>query len=490
MDYEPVIGMEVHAELSTVSKMFCRCDARIFGATPNSHVCPVCLGLPGALPVVNRRAVESTIMTGLALHCQVAVVSVFARKNYTYPDLPKGYQISQYEWPLCRDGWMEVMLEGRLKRIGITRAHLEEDTAKLTHVGEYSLVDFNRSGLPLLEVVTEPDMRSPEEARQYLVRLQQLLRYLGVSTADMEKGAMRCEANISLRPAGAAGFGTKVEVKNLNSFRAVKLALDYEVARQTAVLDEGGAVKQVTVGWDEDGGRTVVQRSKEYANDYRYFPDPDLPPMEISREWVEQIRSRLPELPDAKRERFVTAYGLDADKAAVLVQERQVADYYEEVVAAYRGLPGDAVPWISGELFRLMRSQGIEIADVEVPAVALADLLNLVDRGTINAGTAKTVLGKMFASGRPAQEIVDGEGLAQVSDAGALAVPVDQVLAANPDSVTRYRAGKTQILGWLMGQVMRETRGKANPQLVRKLLQQRLQQPCVDIRDRKTENDK
>ncbi|MDH7487604.1 MAG: Asp-tRNA(Asn)/Glu-tRNA(Gln) amidotransferase subunit GatB [Anaerolineae bacterium] len=476
MQYEPIIGMEVHAELLTASKMFCGCDAHIFGAPPNTHVCPVCLGLPGVLPVINRKAVEYTLMAGLALHCQIAEFSVFARKNYTYPDLPKGYQISQYELPLCRDGWLDVEVDGQSRRIGITRAHLEEDTAKLFHAGGYSLVDFNRAGVPLLEIVSEPDIRSPEEARQYLIRLQQILRYLGVSSADMEKGAMRCEANVSLRPVGSTALGTKVEVKNLNSFRSVKLALEYEIERQARVLEAGGTVEQVTMGWDEVHNRTVVQRSKEYADDYRYFPEPDLPPLEISREWVAEIRSRLPELPEAKRARFIADYGLDAQQAEVLVQERAVADYFEEAVAAYGGAARAVAPWISGELFRLLRAQGLEMAEVPVPAKALADLLILIDEGKITSGTGKQVLAQMFASGRSAAEIVEAEGLAQVSDAATLEAAVRKVLAAYPDEVAKYREGKSQIIGWLMGQVMRETKGKANPQLVRELLERQLRQ--------------
>jgi len=473
--YEPVIGMEVHAELLTASKMFCGCDARIFGALPNSHVCPVCLGMPGVLPVINRKAVESTILVGLALNCSIAELSVFARKNYTYPDLPKGYQISQYEMPLCYNGFLQLELEDGPQRIGITRAHLEEDTAKLTHVGEHSLVDFNRSGIPLLEVVCEPEIRSPEEARQYLIKLQQILRYLGVSSGDMEKGAMRCEANVSLRPVGTTEFGTKVEVKNLNSFRSVKLALEHEIERQAEVLDAGERVEQVTVGWDEGALRTVVQRSKEHANDYRYFPDPDLPPLQISREWVEAIRLRLPELPDARRERFVTEFGLDDQHAAVLVQEQEVADYFEEAVAAYAGSPTTVSSWITGQLFRLLRSRGQEIGDSSVTPARLVDLLNIIDSGTINASMGKHVLDKMFSSDEPAEAIVESEGLAQVSDEAALIEAVDIILAAHTDEVAEYQAGREQILGWLMGQVMRETKGRGNPQLVRRLLLQQLQ---------------
>jgi len=475
MRYEPVIGMEVHAELLTASKMFCGCDAHIFGAAPNTHVCPVCLGMPGVLPVINRKAVEFTILVGLALNCRIAESSVFARKNYTYPDLPKGYQITQYEMPLCTDGWLQLELEDGPKRIGITRAHLEEDTAKLTHVGEHSLVDFNRSGIPLLEVVCEPEIRTPEEARQYLVKLQQILRYLGVSSADMEKGAMRCEANVSLRLHGTRELGTKVEVKNLNSFRSVRLALEYEIERQAQVLDAGERVEQVTVGWDETGSRTVVQRSKEHANDYRYFPDPDLPPLEISREWVEAIRLRLPELPDARRERFVADYGLDGQHAEVLVQEREVADYFEQVAAAYGGAASKVSSWITGELFRLMRSSGAEIGGTGIAAARLADLLNIVDSGTINVNMGKRVLEKMFSSGESAEAIVESEGLAQVSDEAALIEAVDRVLAAHPDEVAEYRGGREQILGWLMGQVMRETEGRGNPQLMRQSLLQQLQ---------------
>lgn len=473
MKYEAVIGMEVHVQLQTKSKMFCTCDASIFGEPPNSHVCPVCMGMPGSLPVINRRAVEFAIMTGLALNCQVAEYSVFARKNYSYPDLPKGYQISQYELPLCHDGWLEVKVDGQSRRIGITRAHLEEDAGKLFHVGGDSLVDYNRSGIPLLEIVTEPDIRSAQESRQYLIKLRTILRYLGVSTGDMEKGAMRCEPNVSLRPVGSDGFGTKVEVKNLNSFRAVKLALEYEILRQAEILDAGGIVGQVNMGWDERRGVTVVQRSKEYADDYRYFPEPDLPPLEVSREWVEEIRARLPELPEARRDRFVRDYGLSRFDAGVLAADRSVADYFEACVAAYPQAK-TVTNWIIGDLFRRMKESGTDIDAVRIRPQGLAELLTLLEKKTINTSTARDVFGVMFETGGSAGGVVAERGLAQISDAAALAEVVAQVLADNPAPVQQYLDGKETVAQFLMGQVMRATRGKADPQVVKRLLKEQL----------------
>jgi aspartyl-tRNA(Asn)/glutamyl-tRNA(Gln) amidotransferase subunit B len=482
--YETVIGLEVHAQLLTASKMFCACSADYAAAAPNTHVCPVCMALPGVLPVINRAAVEKTILAGLALNCTIAGIAVFARKNYHYADLPKGYQISQYELPLCRDGWLEIEVEAGPKRVGITRAHLEEDTGKLMHVtadaaesrltggrGSHTLVDLNRAGVSLLEIVTEPDLRSPEEAHACLVKLQTILRYLGVSTADMEKGAMRCEANVSVRPAGQAQFGTKVEVKNLNSFRSVKLALEYEVARQIAALERGERIVQVTMGWDEEHGRTVVQRVKESSDDYRYFPEPDLPPLAIDRAWVEETRARLPELPDARAGRFVRELGLEPRDARLLAADRGVADYFEAVVQTV----GDQEPktvanWITGELFRLMNAAGVGIEAVVITPDAFAELLGLVATGQINLNSAKKVLEVMFVSGRRAPAIVQELGLAQVSDADALAGAVAQVVAKYPDEVAKYRAGKEAVFAWLMGQVMRETRGKGNPAVVRELL--------------------
>jgi aspartyl-tRNA(Asn)/glutamyl-tRNA(Gln) amidotransferase subunit B len=378
-----------------------------------------------------------------------------------------------YDLPLSENGWLEIEVDNGSKRIGIERVHLEEDTAKLFHVGGHSLVDFDRSGVPLMEIVSQPDMRSADEAYAYLTKLRQILRYLGVSSGDMEKGAMRCEANISLRPVGSNEYGTKVEVKNLNSFRSVKLALDYEIQRQSRILDEGGSIEQVTMGWDENRGVTVVQRSKEYAHDYRYFPEPDLPPLSISRQWVEEIRDKLPELPAARRNRFVAEYGLSAYNADVLTTDKAVADYFEACVKAYPEAK-TVSNWITGELFRLLKETETGIEEVRITPAALAELLTLVEKGTINQNTAKAILGEMFQSGRAAAEIVAAKGLAQISDTDELGQIVEQVIAANPDQVAEYRAGKERLLGWFVGQVMKATRGKANPQLVTKLLKEKL----------------
>jgi len=480
VEYEAVIGMEVHVQLLTKSKMFCRCRADVFGAEPNTLVCPVCLGMPGTLPVINRKAVEYTVMTALALNCEIAEFAKFDRKNYFYPDLVKGYQISQYDLPLSRNGWLEIEVDGKPKRIRIRRVHLEEDTAKLIHVHKdgqsYSLIDFNRSGVPLMEIVSEPDIRSPEEARQYLIKLRTILRYLGVSTADMEKGAMRCEANISLRPVGSEEYGTRVEVKNLNSFRSVKLALEYEIERQKRLLEAGGRVEQETMGWDESRGVTVLQRSKEYAHDYRYFPEPDLPPLVIEREWVEEIRARLPELPDAKRDRFVARYGLSRYDAGVLVADRAVADYFEACVQASAGRvePKAIANWITGELFRLMKAREVEIGEVKIAPDRLVALIGLVRDGTVSVTAAKGVFAEMFETGRAPGEIVRERGLAQISDVEALSRVVEEVIAANPKAVADYLAGKEPVLRFLVGQVMKATRGKANPKLANQLLLEKL----------------
>ncbi len=476
-EYEAIIGMEVHAQLLTESKMFCGCDADVFGAEPNTHVCPVCLALPGALPVANRRAVEQTIMVGLALNCEIAETAVFSRKNYFYPDLPKGYQISMYDFPLCQHGYVEAD-SGRIR---VRRVHLEEDTAKSSHASAiaiaHSLVDFNRAGLPLIEIVTEPDIRTPEEARQYLIKLRTILRYLGVSTGDMEKGAMRCEANVSLRPAGREALGTKVEVKNLNSFRSVKQALAYEIERQARLLDAGSKVRQVTMGWDEAGGRTVEQRTKETSEDYRYFPEPDLPPLHVSRAWVGDIRAALPELPGARRARFIADYGLAPADAAVLANDRAVGDFFDAAVEAAREKdvsPTAIANWLTGELFRLLKDRDVEIGDLRLTPADLADLVALVEQGTITANSGKVVLEEMLDTGRPAAEIVEEKGLTQVSDEEALGQIVDELVAANPEQVAKYRAGKETLLQWFLGQVMRATRGKANPQIAKTLLEERL----------------
>jgi aspartyl-tRNA(Asn)/glutamyl-tRNA(Gln) amidotransferase subunit B len=476
MQYESTIGMEVHAEILTRTKMFCACPNELTSAAPNTHTCPVCLGMPGVLPVINRVAVEATLLTGLALNCTIPTFSKFDRKNYHYPDLPKGYQISQYELPLCTAGHLDVVVEGAPKRFGIRRVHLEEDTARLVHQDGVSLVDFNRSGVPLMEIVTEADLHTAEDAYVYLTRLRQILRYLGVSTGNMEDGAMRCEANISVRPVGAAELGTKVEVKNLNSFRSVRMAIAYEYERQVAALEQGGRVHQVTMGWDETNHRTQFQRSKEGAEDYRYFPEPDLPPIEVDEVWRAAILQGLPELPDRKRERFLSNYGIRPADAELLTQDRQVADYFEE---ACRASDGEAAPqtvanWVLGDLFRLVGESGSDLAACLVRPGALADLLALLERGTINGTTGKDVLNEMFASGKSADRIVADRGLAQISDHAALRAVVLAVLEQNSTPVRQYLDGKVQVLGFLVGQAMRQTRGQANVALVTEMFKSEL----------------
>ena len=476
MDYEPVIGLEVHAELLTQSKMFCGCAVVTSdGEPPNSHVCPVCTGMPGMLPVINQRAVEMTIVTGLALNCTIEQFNVFARKNYFYPDLPKGYQISQYEYPLCSNGWLEIETSQGKKKIGIRRVHLEEDTGKLLHVNGKSLVDFNRSGVPLMEIVSEPDFRSVEELQAYATKLRSILRYLGVNNGDMEKGVIRFEANISIRPAGSGELFTRTEVKNLNSFRALVRATEFELARQQKVFEDGGQVVQQTMGWDEDRNVTVPQRSKEQAHDYRYFPEPDLPPLVIDPTWVAKLKAGLPELPDAKRDRFVGEYGLSSDDAGLLVAERAVADYYEAAVKLSGASSVKSVfNWLTGELFRHMNESGTSIEEVKVTPRALVELIALVDAGTINLNTGKRVLADMFETGEPAKTIVETKGLAQISDADALEAIAQRVLEGNPAEVAKYLGGKESVLGWLVGQVMKESRGKANPGAVQEILRRQL----------------
>ncbi len=480
--YEPVIGLEVHAQIHTRSKMFCPCPVveDTGDLPPNTYVCPVCTAMPGTLPVINRRAVEIAIMTGLALHCEVPPFTRFARKSYFYPDLPKGYQISQYPPvfpPLAMNGYLEIEAETGTRRIHINRAHLEEDTGKLYHKGDISLVDFNRAGVPLLEIVSEPDMRSVEEVRAYATKLHAILVYLGVNSGDMDKGVMRFEANVSVRPAGTDEMNPRHEIKNLNSFRALTRSVAYEIEQQIATLEAGGTIIQQTMGWDETRGITVPQRGKEYADDYRYFPEPDLPLLELGREWVEELWAQLPELPDAKKARFIADYELSEYDAGVLVADKNVADYYEAAVAATAGIadPKTVANWITGELFRLMKETGKGIGTVLVTPQALAELIGLVQDSVINLNTGKEVLQEMFASGRSARQIVDERGLAQISDTAALEGIIAQVLEENPEQVNQYLGGKEQILGWLMGQVMRATRGKANPQIVRELLQAQLE---------------
>jgi aspartyl-tRNA(Asn)/glutamyl-tRNA(Gln) amidotransferase subunit B len=435
------------------------------------------MGYPGVLPVINEQAVEYVVRVGLALDCEIASYSKFDRKNYTYPDLPKGYQISQYDLPFCEGGRVDVDVEGTRKRIRIRRVHLEEDTAKVFHAGDVSLIDYNRSGVPLLEIVTEPDIRSGEEARQYLIELRTLLRYLGVSSADMEKGAMRCEPNVSVRPVGSDKMGVKTEIKNLNSFRAVKMAIDYEIERQIKVLEAGGEVEQVTMGWSERSSRTVVQRSKEGSEDYRYFPEPDLPSIQLSPAYVSAVRHSLPETPRAKRERFVAEYGLRAADAAVLAADADIAAYYEACVQAAdeKGVDARTVcNWVVGDLFRLSNETGTALTASPVTPEALAELLEQVGQEQINVRTGKTVLDEMFATGKPAAAIIGERGLAQIRDAEQIGALVDRVLEEHVEPVAQYLAGKESIIGFLIGQVMRASRGKAEPQLVRRLLAERL----------------
>ena len=463
--------------------MFCSCPAPTLDSPPNTHVCPVCLGLPGVLPVINKRAVELVIMTGLALNCQVPAEAKFDRKNYHYPDLMKGYQISQYDMPLCRDGWLEIEIEGQTKRVGITRVHLEEDTAKSVHVsnqaGEtYSLVDVNRSGVPLMEIVSEPELRSAEEARAYLVKLRQVLRYIGASRANMEEGNMRCEPNVSIRPAGESTFGQKVELKNINSFKHAYDAIHYEVQRQEQLIESGGRVVQETRGWREDAGQSVAQRSKEYADDYRYFPEPDLPTLAVAREWVEEMRSQMPELPDAKRQRFRDQYGLSDYDATILVENRARADFFEATVALAKGdqlrRAKSAANWMNVELARLLNAANIEIQDSKVTPEGLSELLDLQDAGTISGKTAKSVFEEMFRTGRPPSTIVQEAGLTQMASADEFSDVVERVLQQFPKAVQDYRRGKEEAIKFLVGQVMRETRGRASPDAVVALLKEKL----------------
>ncbi|MEA2641815.1 MAG: aspartyl-tRNA(Asn)/glutamyl-tRNA(Gln) amidotransferase subunit [Chloroflexota bacterium] len=475
--YEPVIGLEVHVQLQTKSKMFCGCSAAYAGAEPNTHVCPVCMALPGVLPVINRQAVEYAFMAGLALNCEIPEASKFDRKNYPYPDLVKGYQISQYDRPFNVNGWIDIDVDGETRRIGITRAHLEEDTAKLTHKRERgslrSLVDLNRAGVPLLEIVSEPDIRSPAEGRAYLQKLRLTVQTLGVSTGNMEEGAMRCDVNVSLRPVGTERFGTKVEVKNLNSARSVQRALEYEMIRQAEVLERGERVAQETRGWDDDRGITVSQRSKEDAHDYRYFPEPDLPPIFVGREWVDELRARLPELPDARRERYMRDFGLSHYDAVQLTSSLGTSTYFESVIARYAN-PKIVANWIQGELFRVARSLNVEVEGTRVTPDHLAELLTLVDDGTVSQAMAKGILEEVAQSGQPPKALIAERGLAQISDTSELDRAVAEAIAANPQAAADYKAGKTSAMGFLTGQVMKATRGKANPGVVNDLLKRQL----------------
>ncbi|MFC2013205.1 Asp-tRNA(Asn)/Glu-tRNA(Gln) amidotransferase subunit GatB [Chloroflexota bacterium] len=488
MDFETIIGLEVHAQLLTASKMYCRCSAGYAGAPPNTFVCPVCLGMPGVLPVINQQAVEYVIMTALALNCTVSDYTKFDRKNYPYPDLMKGYQISQYDAPIGHDGWLDVDVDGERKKIRVTRVHLEEDVARLTHCaaagGEsYSLVDVNRAGTPLMEVVGEPDLRSPEEARQYLIKLRNILRCLGVSTGNMEEGSFRCDANISIRPRGTSEMLTKVEVKNMNSFRAVFRAMEYEARRQRKAVAEGKKLVQETRGWVEEKGKTVSQRSKEYAHDYRYFPEPDLPPVFIGREWVKEVKAKLPELPEARRDRLVAEYGLPDYDAGLLVGSKEMADYFEICLKetapgdrAVTGRPKAVSNWLLGEFSRLLNANGIEIGDSRVRPEQLCRLIDLVDKGSVSGTSAKMVFEEMFQTGKGAAEIIKQRGLGQISDTGQIETEVTAAIENNPQAAADYKAGKAPALKFLVGQVMRVTKGRANPELVSELLKKKLEE--------------
>ena len=475
--YEPVIGLEVHAQLATATKIFCGCPTG-FGAAPNTNVCPVCLGMPGALPVLNRAAVELAIKAGLALNCSIRAQSRFARKNYFYPDLPKGYQISQYDEPLAEHGFIEITVGGRRKRIGITRAHMEDDAGKSIHDGfkdsdRYSYVDLNRSGTPLIEIVSEPDLRSSDEAYAYLSEIKQVLEFVEVSTCDMEKGHLRCDANVSVRLKGAERFGTKAEVKNLNSFRFLKEALDFEIARQVGLLESGGRVVQETRLYNPDSGETVGMRSKEHAHDYRYFPEPDLTPLRVSENWLAEIQSTMPELPAVKRARFIAEYGLREYDADVLTQTRPASEYFE-AVAKISGDAKIAANWVMGDLMGMLKAESKEIADSPVSAQNLGDLLKRIGQGELSGKLAKEIFAKMVSTGEAPGAIIEREGLKQISDSGALEKTIADVIAANPKQVEQYKGGKTTVINFLVGQAMKATRGQANVAVITDLFKQKL----------------
>jgi aspartyl-tRNA(Asn)/glutamyl-tRNA(Gln) amidotransferase subunit B len=480
MNYQTIIGLEVHAQLLTKSKMYCGCSNDYANAPPNTHVCPVCLGLPGVLPVINRQAVEFTMMTALALNCSISEFTKFDRKNYPYPDLMKGYQISQYDMPIGLGGSLTIEVDGQKKKIGITRVHLEEDVAKMVHHtgggDDCSLVDVNRAGCPLMEVVGEPDLRSPEEAEEYLKRLRDILRYLGVSTGNMEEGSFRCDANISIRPEGSKEFGSKVEVKNMNSFKAVRLAMEYEAQRQRKATEKGEKLVQETRGWLDEKGRTVSQRSKEYAHDYRYFPEPDLTPLVISRDWVDAVNNKLPELPEARRDRFMTQYDLPLYDAGLLTGSKEMAAYFEESIKVSNAvLPKEISNWLLGEVSRIMNAGNIDIEGFrqQVSPPALSGLISSA-HGAINASTAKSVLEEMFKTGKSAAAIIKERGLIQISDTGELEKIAADVIHSNTQAMADYRAGKETAVRFLVGQMMKATKGRANPQLVNEVLKQKL----------------
>ncbi len=477
MEYEPVIGLEVHAQLLTRSKIFCGCST-MFGEEPNTQTCPVCTGQPGSLPVVNRKAVEFAIKLGLATHCRIAPYSLFARKNYFYPDLPKGYQISMYERPLAEEGFIEIIVDGQKKRVRITRIHLEEDAGKLKH-GEtiekapYSYVDFNRTGVPLVEIVSGPDIRSPQEAGDYLRELRAILQYLEICTGDMEKGTFRCDANVSVRPRGQNGLGIRTELKNMNSFRHVEMALEYEIKRQIELLKDGEEVIQETRLWDPNQEITVSMRGKEEAHDYRYFPDPDLVPLKIDQHWIEEIRKGLPELPAEKRERFARDYGIPEYDIKILTSTKAMGDYFEETVRLFSE-PKTVSNWMMGDLLRELKRDGREIDQCPVTPSHLAEMLSMVKAGMISGKIAKEVFEEMYRSGEPPQKIVQERGWFQILDEGRILEAIERVLREHPKQVEDYRKGKEKIFGFLVGEVMKQTKGKANPKMVNELLRKRV----------------
>ncbi len=477
MNYEIVIGLEVHAQLKTQSKIFCSCSTQ-FGKPANENTCPVCLGMPGVLPVLNKKALQLAIRACLSTNCRIAPINRFARKNYFYPDLPKGYQISQFELPLGIDGFINIAPNGAKKKIGLTRIHMEEDAGKLIH-GENlggpdkSYVDFNRTGVPLVEIVSEPDLRSAEEAREYLTQLKSILDYAEVSDCNMEEGSLRCDANVSIRPEGQKEFGTRTETKNLNSFRFVQRAIEYEVGRQIKVIEQGDSIVQETRLYDSDKGVTFSMRSKEEAHDYRYFPEPDLVPVEISDEWVKETINELPELPEQKRERFIQKYKIPEYDANVLTTSREIADYYEKSVSLYPK-PKVVSNWIMGELLRELKKDGQKISKSPIKPEDLINLLKLIQKGTLSAKMAKTVFEEMYQSSKSAEEIVNKKGLAQITDSSAIENLVDEVLQLNTDQVKQYKNGKEKVFGFLVGQIMKKTKGQADPALVNKLLKDRI----------------